>query len=377
MSRSRPASNPISFHKHTKQYYVTRGGKRIYLGSDKEQALIKYHRLGLGLESVPKEATPPVEITIKELANRFIAAQQANWRNPKTTLKCYRDWLGRFLKDHPRLKVANFTVEKFAAWKISLKKRDYAPESINHHLSAMRAMFIFAEETSLIDKAPKLRRIKNERTPKTGSKEKPLYTLDDLQKLLKNANLKLKAMIMLALNCGFGPKDLQDLRWDDIQENRVTLARSKTGVCQTYILWPETSELLAQVRFERAKRAVRMGKREDRNCDDGHVFITRYYRSWSKDAVAEQFRKLCKKAEVPCYGFCRLRHCASTAMSLVATPHVHRKFMRHSQLQQQVTYTHTPDAEVDKAILKTKEKLLGKELVTSSQERNLEPGQVA
>ncbi len=123
MSRIRPASSPISFHKHTKQYYVTRGGKRIYLGSDKEQALIKYHRLGLGLESVPQEPAPPVEITIKELANRFITAQQANWRNPKTTLKCYKDWLGRFIKDHPRLKVADFTVERFAAWKISLKKR--------------------------------------------------------------------------------------------------------------------------------------------------------------------------------------------------------------------------------------------------------------
>lgn len=38
-------------------------------------------------------------------------------------------------------------------------------------------------------------------------------------------------------------------------------------------------------------------------------------------------------------------------MSLVATPHVHRKFMRHSQLQQQVTYTHTPDSEVDLAVM--------------------------
>ena len=73
----------------------------------------------------------------------------------------------------------------------------------------------------------------------------------------------------------------------------------------------------------------------------------------------EQVRKLCKKAGVPRYGSYPLRHCASTAMSPVATPHVHRKFMRHSQLQQQVTYMHTPDAEVDKAIMKAKEKLFG------------------
>ncbi len=377
MSRSRPASSPISFHKHTKQYYVTRGGKRIYLGSVKEEAIKKYHRLGLGIEPLQQESVPPVEITIKELANRFITAQQANWRNPKTTLKCYKDWLGRFIKDHPRLKVADFTVERFAAWKISLKKRDYSPESINHYLSAVRAMFTFAEETNLVEKAPKLRRIKNERIPKTGSKEKPLYTLDDLHKLLGNADLKLKAMIMLALNCGFGPKDLQDLTWDDIEGERITLPRSKTGICQTYLLWPETKELLDEIRQQGAMLIVRMAKRKVYHSDYGHVFVTRFWKPWSKDAVAEQFRKLCKKAGVSCYGFYRLRHCASTAMSLVATPHAHRKFMRHSQLQQQVTYTHTPDTEVDKAILKAKEKLLGRELVISNSERNLEPGQVA
>ena len=377
MSRSRPASNPISFHKHTKQYYVTRGGKRIYLGSDKEEALKKYHRLGLGIESFQQDLAPPIEITIKELANRFIAAQQANWRNPKATLKCYRDWLGRFIKDHPRLKVANFTVEKFARWKLSLKEREYSPESINHYLSGVRSMFFFAEETEIIEKAPKLRRIKNERIPKTGSNEKPLYTLDDIRKLLENADFRLRAMIMLALNCGFGPKDLQDLTWDDIEEERITLPRSKTGVCQTYLLWPETIELLDEIRQQRAKLIIRMAQRKVHHSDYGHVFVTRFWKPWNKDAVAGQFRKLCKKAKVQCYGFYRLRHCASTAISLVATPHVQRKFMRHSQLQQQVTYTHTPDAEVDEAILKAKAKLLGKELVTSSQERNLVPGQVA
>ena len=102
MSKSRSASNPISYRKHPKQYYVTRGGKRIYLGSDKQEAIKKYHILAPGIEPVQQEFAPPVEITIKELANRFIAAQRANWRNPKATLKCSKDRLGRFTKDQLR-----------------------------------------------------------------------------------------------------------------------------------------------------------------------------------------------------------------------------------------------------------------------------------
>jgi len=113
-----------------------------------------------------------------------------------------------------------------------------------------------------------------------------------------------------------------------------------------------------------------MAKRKALRSDDDRVFVTRFWRPWSKDAVAEQFRKLCKKAGVSCYGFYRLRHCASTAMSMVATPHVQRKFMRHSQLQQQVTYTHTPDAEVDLAVMRAREKLLGKDDTNVIQERS-------
>jgi hypothetical protein len=73
MPRSRPTSNPISYHKWTKQFYVTRSDRRIYLGPDKEEALKRYHRLGLGVALIIQEPASPVEITIKELANRFIA----------------------------------------------------------------------------------------------------------------------------------------------------------------------------------------------------------------------------------------------------------------------------------------------------------------
>jgi integrase len=378
MPRSRPTSNPVSYHKHTKQYYVTRDSRRIYLGSDKEQALEKYHRLGLGLQlPAVEEVAPNPLISVKELANRFIAAQRANWRNPETTLTCYKGWLGRFLRDHPRLMASALTVEAFADWKLSLKERGYSAESINHYLSAVRAMYVFAEETDLIQKAPKLRRVKNETRPKLGAKDKPLYTPDDLQRMLAKADLQMRAMILLALNCGFGPKDVRDLTWNHIGGERVTLPRSKRGVCQTYLLWAEIRALLEEIRQERLELEARMAKRKALRCDNGHVFVTRFWKPWSKDAVAEQFRKLCKKAGVPCYGFYRLRHCASTAMSLVATPHVQRKFMRHSQLQQQVTYTHTPDAEVDLAVMMAREKLLGKGSLISSQGKSRDHEEVA
>ena len=68
MSRSRPAANPVSYHKHTKQYYVTRARKRVYLGSDRGEALKKYHRLSLGLELPTEPPKLPVKISVIELA---------------------------------------------------------------------------------------------------------------------------------------------------------------------------------------------------------------------------------------------------------------------------------------------------------------------
>ena len=373
MPRSRPTSNPLSYHKHTGQYYVTRTGKRIYLGADRDEALEKYHRMNLGLAE-PERPAKQVPVTGKELANRFLAAQQANWRNPVVTLASYKHWIGRFLKDHPKLRIQDFTVEMFAAWKISLRERDYSPESINHYLSAVRSMFVFAEETGVLEKSPTLRRVKNESAQEVGSKEKPLYSAEQISSLLQQADVQLKAMLLLGLNCGFGPKDIQDLTWDHIMEDRITLPRSKTGVTQTFLLWPETQEALEILRKERTVLIERLEKRGRDRSDGGHIFVTRFWRLWNKDSIAEQFRKLCDKSGVPCYGIYRLRHCASTAMSLVTTPHVHRRFMRHAQLQQQVSYTHVPDGEVDMAVMKAKERLLGRNDTTSSRGRSPERG---
>lgn len=168
MPRPRPASNSISFHKPTGQYYTTRQRKRIYLGADHRVALTKYHRLALGVATT---AEPYVDRTLsaKELAGRFVLAQQANWRSPEATTACYKAWLKRFLEDHPGLLAADFTVEQFAAWKLSLRRRGYAAETINHCLSAVRAMYAFAFDSRLMPTAPRFKRVRNESCPTIGA----------------------------------------------------------------------------------------------------------------------------------------------------------------------------------------------------------------
>ena len=170
----------------------------------------------------------------------------------------------------------------FAAWKLSLRRRKYASTTINHFLQAVRSIYAFAEEAEIINTAPKLKRVRNE--PNGCSREQQLYTTEQLRSLLSSAKLQVRVMIHLALNCGFGPKDLQDLTWDHIEGDRVTLPRSKTGISRTYPLWPETHRALDGLWQKRAALVDRPAKRGRERSDNGHVFTTKYWRPWNKDA---------------------------------------------------------------------------------------------
>ena len=45
-------------------------------------------------------------------------------------------------------------------------------------------MFVFAEETGVLDRAPRLKTAKNESTKNLGPREKPLYTPEQISSLL-------------------------------------------------------------------------------------------------------------------------------------------------------------------------------------------------
>jgi integrase len=175
-------------------------------------------------------------------------------------------------------------------------------------------MFKFALDSDLIPKpvrfgpgfkGPSKKTLRIHRM-KQGPK---LFTVEEIRKLLADASVPLKAMILLGLNAGFGNADCATLPLSalDLEAGWVNYPRPKTGIPRRCPLWRETVEALKEVRLNRpiAKKAEHAGL----------VFITKYGDSWGKDTsdnpIAKEMRKLLHALGIngrKGLGFYTLRH---------------------------------------------------------------------
>jgi integrase len=130
----------------------------------------------------------------------------------------------------------------------------------------------------------------------------------DVNRLLDTAAPQLKAMILLAVNCGFGNSDCGTLPMSslDLDGGWLNYHRPKTGIDRRCPLWSETAEAL---------KAVLANRREPTdNTAKGSVFVTKYGGSWAgtpiHNPVSKEFRKLLDELGLhkPGLGFYTLRH---------------------------------------------------------------------
>jgi len=152
------------------------------------------------------------------------------------------------------------------------------------------ARMIFADQRRDCRRALKAppQRLLRERARQRG---KQLYSAADVRKLVDAADPHLKAMILLGINCGFGPKDCCTLPTSELEEGWHNFARPKTGVERRCPLWPETVEAIDAVR---GRRLVFNG------------------RVWDRFVVAEKFAALCAECGVRSHGFYSLRRTFET-----------------------------------------------------------------
>ncbi len=116
-----------------------------------------------------------------------------------------------------------------------------------------------------------------------------VFTAKQIRAFLANAGPKLRAMILLGVNCGYGNTDCAKLTVGklDFAGGWANFARTKNGIKRRNPLWPETVEALRGVIASR--------KKPKDPTFAARVFITKYEQPFRACAIGFEFEKLAVK----------------------------------------------------------------------------------
>ena len=165
-----------------------------------------------------------------------------------------------------------------------------------------------------------------------------MFEAADIKRMLAVATPQLKAMILLATNCGMGNSDIGNMPMHalDLDGGWLNYPRPKTGIDRRCKLWPETVEAIRTVLAERRTPHDEMHA--------GLVFITAACGSFSKatsdNPISKEIAKVLKRLGMTKKGraFYSLRHSFATiggeARDQVAVNHI----MGHADASMAATY---------------------------------------
>ena len=315
-SKSKRAEFPLSLHKPTGQYRKRIRGRDFYFGTDPDKALAEWLRVKDDL--LAGRAPKPFDgdaCDLKSLCNSFLTNAKSKRDGGELTNRSFDDYhksCERMLKHLG--KSAN--VQELQPTDLMKLRRVLSmtmnATSLGNEVGRCRVILRYAFENGLTDKPVRFgdfkrpaKRVTRREKAQAGSK---LFSATEILTLLEAADVQIKAMILLGVNCGFGNGDCGQLPQAaiDLEAGWIDYARPKTGIARRCPLWPETAEAL------QAALGVR------KSADDALVFRTKYGKPWFSDSKAcplsAEFRKLCSRVGVyePNRGFYALRHCFQT-----------------------------------------------------------------
>ncbi len=254
--------------------------------------------------------------TVRDLCNRFLTAKQQQLDTGEIANRTWHDYKAttdRLITEFGKSRlVEDLATEDFEALRASIAKtRGHV--SLGNEIQRIRTVFRYGYDSGLIAapmrfgplfKRPSKKVVRIARA-KQGEK---MFEAKDIQQLLELATPRLKAMILLAVNCGFGNNDCATLhmRALDLDGGWIDFPRPKTGVHRRCPLWPETVEAL---------RLVLEKRKAPKDADHAeNVFVTLKFGSYARDLgggpVSKEFAKIVKTADLEQTGrgFYALRH---------------------------------------------------------------------
>jgi len=189
------------------------------LWNRKKQALERYLAQATylhGAQSLIQKASNG-KMTLKQLCDLYLQYQHSRVLAGNLTPKHYNDQIGSLHRLMSFLgqgcKIESISTLDLQNYKRKLQSSYASVDRQNLHISVMKSMFHWARRNDVLETIPNIDAISKGKVV-----HKEMYTFDSQQirKLLSAADIKMKAMIWLGLNCGFGCTDCGKLKWKDL-----------------------------------------------------------------------------------------------------------------------------------------------------------------
>ncbi len=275
-------------------------GRMHYFGPwhDWQGALKKYQDQRDDLHAGRKPRTKAGGLTVRDLANRFMTVKKMMLESGELAPRSWQDYYNtseRLVQEFggERL-VDDLGADDFEQLRATLAKTR-GPVALGNEIQRCRVVCKYAFDAGLVDRpvryGPHFKRPSKKTLRKArAAKGARMFEADELRRMIAAASQPMKAMLLLAANCGFGNTDVATLPLSalDLERGWINYPRPKTGIERRCPLWPETVAAL--------REAIEKRPTPKDEADAGLVFITRYGQRWAKDTtdnpVSKETRKL-------------------------------------------------------------------------------------
>ena len=172
--------------------------------------------------------------------------------------------------------------------------------------------------------------------------ETPVFSPSELRLVLEHASSQLRVIVLVALNCALGNKDIADIQWRDIDLTCGVLdyRRAKTHRKRRTPLWPETLAALQTWKNLRRPKDLQNLVFTTKNGNPWVRTIVKGEKRTPDDAISKELNKLLHTLGMkrPRLSFYSIRHTATTWAT---------EFSEHDQLVREgneFLLGHAPDA---------------------------------
>jgi integrase len=257
---------PLTLHRTRKLWcknFTLPSGRRkaVYFGHDRDSALAQYlaERDDWQAGRNPREGAynaGTTEPTVADVVNAYLTSQKQRVQSGELRGRTMHELVSvckRLTKALGRDRmVSTLTAADFERFKAQLSKTN-APQSVAQLVNKSKAPFKYGYEAGILEtpvrfgphfKTPGKRALRQQQNARPSR----MFAPKELRKIIKAADVPLRAWILLGLNCGYGAADIATLPVDaiDLDGGWITHERAKTAERRRCALWPETVKALRE-----------------------------------------------------------------------------------------------------------------------------------